>query len=85
LVHLSTQGYSGDQNVLHSVVFVGGGGCPIVLSGSWAPTYRKHVFPACTFLHFYPEDGDSMFLQEGGTHLPAYTVSYLRSPKMVNR
>jgi len=23
LVHLSTQGYSGDQNVLHSVVFVG--------------------------------------------------------------
>ena len=58
-------------------------GCAILQSGSWVPTYRKHVFPACTLLHFYPEDGGSMFLREVDTHLPDYTVSYLRSPNMV--
>jgi hypothetical protein len=34
-----------------------------------------------TSRHFYPEDGSSMFLRNGGTHLLDCTVSKRRRPQ----
>jgi hypothetical protein len=36
--------------------------------------FWRNVLPP--FIHFYPEDGSSMFVQSVNSHLPDYAVSH---------